>query len=128
MNAVGRTQPPLTSEEVIAAIRGWNPKEHPKSELFLDRFKKIAQTGIIPAGCYLDFIPGYTNYNGYDYKVWWIDLFVRAEKPIRVQGLLGYNYRLRAQMISSSPHVETAEDKKQEDLFMDELKKAKISQ
>ena len=102
---IGKTQPPLTKEELIAAIRGWMVEEHPHSDIFLKRLQGIAETGMIPKGCYLDFIPGWHGYNGYDYKVWWIDLFVCADKPgEKVRGSRGYNYRLRAQMISSEPH------------------------
>ena len=108
-NAVGKTQPPLTPDEVLAAIRGWIPGEHPGCEIFLPRFNKIAETEIIPAGSFLDFIPGWVGYKGYDYKVWWIDLFVPGTDEQKIAHHWGYNFRLRAQMISSRPHQQTPE-------------------
>jgi hypothetical protein len=127
LNPIGKMQPPLTKEEVIAAIRGWMVKEHSGSEVFLKRLQTIARTGIIPKGCYLDFIPGWVS-GGYDYKVWWVDLFVGSEKSgERVQGIIGYNYRLRAQMISSEPHHDSPEYIQEEKVLRDALEKMKTA-
>jgi hypothetical protein len=120
-NAVGKTQPPLTSAEVIAAIRGWIPEEHPHCEVFLPQFRKIAESGIIPAGCYLDFIPGWVGYHGYDYKVWWIDLFVPGTDKQKATHHWGYNFRLRAQMISSQPHQQSPESLREQQLIQKAL-------
>lgn len=121
---IGKTQPSLTKEEVLAAIRGWKVDNHPHSDIFLKRFQKIAETGIIPKGCYLDFIPGWKGYNGYDYTVWWIDLFVGSEKPgEKVQDSFGYNYRLRAQMISSKLHEGSSTNANEQKVLLDAYKK-----
>ncbi len=126
-NPIGKTQPPLTVDEVIAAIRGFTAEEHPHSEVFLPQFKKMAQTGIIPAGCHLSFICGWTPNKDYDYVVWWIDLFVGRENADPAQGSYGYNYRLRAQMISSQPHEDTPAFRKEQQFLMDAWKKTNSS-
>jgi hypothetical protein len=120
LNPIGKTQPPLTVAEVIAAIRGFSPEAHPHSEIFLQRFKTIAQTGIIPAGCYLSFICGWTPNKDYDYVVWWIDLCVHPEKAgEQVQGGYGYN--------SSKPHEETPAFTREQQILMDALKRNNAS-
>jgi hypothetical protein len=116
-DAVGKTQPPLTSDEVIAAIRGWIPEEHPKCEYYLPQFRKIAETGIIPVGSYLDFIPGWIGYQGYDYEVWWVDLFVPGTAEQKAAHHAGYRFRLRAQMISSRPHRPTSDLTREQQLM-----------
>jgi len=119
---VGKTQPPLTEDELVAAIRGWIPDEHPGCGPFLASFKKVAATGVLPVGIYLNFVPGWKGYNGYDYCVWWIDLFVPGTPEQQAQHHWGYNFRLRAQMISSRPHQHTAEDEREQEFMREALK------
>src|SRR5688500_5611643 len=58
MNLIGKTQPPLTEDEVVAAIRGWIPKHTPgvTDEVF-DLFQEIAESRELPDGAELSFCP-----------------------------------------------------------------------
>lgn len=50
-DSVGKTQPALTEEEVVAAIRGWIPEHTPDvNEEVYSRFQKIAETRRLPEG------------------------------------------------------------------------------
>jgi len=85
---------PLTAEEVIAAIRGWIPKQHPVKEDQLKQFQLIADTKMLPPGSRIHFNTGWV-YNGHRFDVWWIDLTLpTGEKTI-------YTYRIRNRLFRS---------------------------
>lgn len=99
-NATGRTQPPLTEDEVIAAIRGWIPEYGPDvTDDVYQQFQEIAESRELPPHTEFSFHTDYRGYRGFNFKVWWIDLKVGNGKRT---GLTGYTFRIRDQKISSS--------------------------
>lgn len=97
-NAVGKSQPPLTADEVVAAIRGWIRERDPVKDYMYGEFQKIAQRGALPPQAELSFTTGWHGFNGFDFDVWWVDLTVSDGKGG------GYTYRIRDQKLSSRPH------------------------
>ena len=93
---IGKTQPPLTEDEVVAAIRGWIPEHTPgvRDDQYA-RFQEIAESRKLPEGSELTFCPGWTGYRGFQFTVWWIDLTIKTGKKS------GYTFRIRDQKISS---------------------------
>jgi hypothetical protein len=104
-DSIGRTQPPLTLEEVTAAIRAWNREDDPIAKSAYDVFQTVARTAIVPKGCYIRYIPGLIGRNGYDFDIWWIDLQVELDKyPTDMADVPMYARRIRTTYISSRPH------------------------
>lgn len=99
-NSIGKTQPPLTDDEVIAAIRGWIPKHTPGvADVTYERFQEIAATGTLPDDAKLTFTTSWTGYRGFQFQVWWVDLSIKLD-PEKT-GVRGYTFRIRNQKISS---------------------------
>ena len=94
---VGRTQPKLTEDEVVAAIRGWIRSKAEVDDPTFAAYQKIADTGKLPAGAEFDFITKWTGYRGFDFDVWWVDLHLRTAPNS------GYNFRIRDQKLASRP-------------------------
>ncbi len=93
---VGKTQPPLTEAEVIAAIRGWVPKTTPDiTDEVYNRFQDIAESRVLPDGARLSHCSSWTGYRGFRFKVWWIDLSIKTSETEM------YTFRIRDQKISS---------------------------
>lgn len=93
---LARDEAPLTAEEVVAAIRGWSPDQHPVRDETLKEFRKIAETETLPPGSSLRFTPGWV-YKGHRFDVWWIDLTLpTGEKTI-------YKYRICSRLFRSIP-------------------------
>jgi hypothetical protein len=108
LDPVGKTEPPLTVDEAVAAIRGWIRKHHPVSDEYYQAFQKIAETLALPAGSRLDFTTSWKNYNGYDFVVWWVDLTVIDPSAGSDSTTAGsYTYRIRDRKISCRPTTET---------------------
>ncbi len=104
-DAIGRTQPPLTVPEVMAALRAMDPssKEMPPQEF--ETFQRIAQTGVIPTGSFIRFISKRVALNGYDIDVWWINLQIELDKyPADLADAPMYVCRIRTTYVSSRPH------------------------
>lgn len=94
---VGKTQLPLTQEEVVAAIRGWIPESTPGvTEEIYEKFQAIAESGELPANAQLSSKSVWTGYRGYHFKVWWIDLSIETGAGT------AYTFRIRDQKISSA--------------------------
>lgn len=95
-HSIGKTQPPLTEAEVVAAIRGWIPKTTPgvTDEVF-EQFQEIAESETLPDGAELSFCPGWRGYRGFHFTVWWIDLSIKTGEKT------GYTFRIRDQKIAS---------------------------
>lgn len=101
---VGKTQPALTDEEVVAAIRDWKHDEAHISPQMYKLFQSIAQTGTMPKGSYFFFTTGTVSYNGYDIDALHIYLRVGLDKyPEDVKGVPVYERQIRMQYISSRP-------------------------
>lgn len=76
---IGASQPPLTAEEVTAAILGWDRDRFPVSDSVYDAFRKVAETRRLPLGAELDFLTscyGCGEDGEYDIEGWWIGLNV----------------------------------------------------
>lgn len=99
-NLIGRDQPPLTEDEVIAAIRGID-REHGRprrmSDEVYEALQKIAATRMLPSNAQLEFTNSWITRNGFHITVWWADLVIMTGEKT------GYGYRLRDRKVSSRP-------------------------
>jgi hypothetical protein len=105
-DAIGKTQPSLTVPEVVAALLAMDSssKEMPRREF--EVFQWIAQTGVIPKGSLIRFIPKLVAVNGYDIDVWWIHLQIGLDKyPADLVDAPMYVCRIRTTYISSRRHT-----------------------
>jgi len=95
---------PLTSDEIIAAIRNWNRTEMPVSDEVLAVYQRVVKERILPRGMYLSRIGIYEDFD-YRYEVDWKDLTLTSLPPGTKDPVIGfgYNYRIRARFISSRP-------------------------
>jgi beta-lactamase regulating signal transducer with metallopeptidase domain len=87
---------PLTADEVIAAIRGWDRTKHPVADSTYRIYEEIAKTKILPPHSQLSFQDQWWQYSEQDndeYRVWWIDLAVMTGKNA------GYGLRIRDQKL-----------------------------
>jgi hypothetical protein len=94
-NSIGRAEPPLTEDEVVAALRGWDRKQMEVDDPTYAIFQKIADSRNLPRSAKLRFTTGW-EYNGYDFTVWWVDLDVAKDGG-------GYTFRIRDRKISCTP-------------------------
>jgi beta-lactamase regulating signal transducer with metallopeptidase domain len=95
-NPIGRSQPPLTEDEVIAAITGWQRDEGIVSDEVYAIYQKIAETRTLPAEATLDSTTSWVMPSR-SFDVWWIDLVVK-NTPIS-----GYAHRIRDVKLRSRP-------------------------
>lgn len=93
----GKDQPPLTEDEVVAAIRGWNRKQIPAIDEIYQIYQTIADTKQLPADATLSYTTEWSGFNEFDFEVWWVDLNIQ-----RGQGI-GYAFRIRDQKLRSWP-------------------------
>ncbi len=93
-NAIGKFEPPLTSDEVVAAIRGWDRASVPIDDEKFALFEQIAATGQLPLGATLSSTTDWIT-REYNYRVWWIDLTVMTDVN------RGYTFRIRSRILSS---------------------------
>ncbi len=91
---VGKFEPSLTVEEVVAAIRSWDRVQQPVDDQTLVIFQEIADTKELPEGARLSSTSAWQTPE-FRYQVWWIDLTVMTGERT------GYTYRLRRRLISS---------------------------
>lgn len=95
-NLIGKAQPPLTEEEVVSAIRGWQPELTPgATDSIYEQFQKIAESGELPEGAELKYCTGWTGYRGYHFQVWWVDLSIKTGERT------GFTFRIRNQFMKS---------------------------
>lgn len=101
---VGKTQPPLTVDEVLAAIRDWSPKEDPIELPIFEGLQQAAKSGMLPKGAYLRFNSGAYSRNGYDIDAWNVYLQVGLDKyHADLVGVPAYGVLIRRQYIASRP-------------------------
>ena len=101
---IGKTQPPLTAEEVLAAVRDWNSKEDPIEPKMFAALQEAAKGGMLPKGAYLSYSSGSLSRNGYDIDAWNIYLQVGLDKyPADLVGVPSYRNLIRRQYIASRP-------------------------
>jgi hypothetical protein len=95
-DATGKTQPPLTEDEVVAAIRWWDREEEPVTDDVYQAYQAIADTRKLPAGAALYFITRCSDPNSHEVEVWWINLEIVTPDT-------GYGFRVRHQMLRYRP-------------------------
>ncbi len=106
---IGKMQPLLTVEELLAAIRGSNRSEERIEPWVFEIYQKISKTEMMPKGSFLDYGLGANNLNGYDIRAWSINLFVGLDKYSReIMGNPFYIRLVRKQYISSQPTKSTS--------------------
>lgn len=91
-HTIGQDQPPLTADEIVAAINRWD-FEAPISDKKREKFKTIAKTRMLNPGDKLQFSTGLWS-DGHYFTVWWLDLTVD-----------NYKFRIRDRTISSRPQT-----------------------
>lgn len=111
---LGKSQVPITADEVIGAIRRWSHAPEISDETKA-KFNRIAKTGTLSAGDRLHFSTGLWS-NGNYYTVWWLDLTVD-----------NYTFRIRDRTISSRKQTEdeVAMLKRQEIRLIDALEESR---
>ncbi|MEM7576724.1 MAG: hypothetical protein AAF328_04535 [Planctomycetota bacterium] len=117
----GQGQPPITVDEVVAAIRGWIPDLGPDiDDATFDRYQQIAETGVVPPGTVLGSMTRWHGYRGFVFQVWWVDLNL----PSDGEGFHGYTFRLRDIKIASRPltEAEATQRLSEEERFRAKLK------
>jgi hypothetical protein len=115
----GKDQPPLTEDEVVAAIRGWVREfTPPVTDEVYDAFQKVAETRVLPKGAKIDMINGWKGYRGFSFDVWWIDL----RMPVGEKS--GYAFRIRSRTMSSRPLNEEEKQQIENQRIKDEANQA----
>jgi len=94
---IGKGQPLLTEDEVVAAIRGWIREQMPAPDAVYNAFQQVAETKRLPPTAKMDFTTGWHGYKGFHFEVWWIDLTLTEGSKH------GYTYRLRDRKIRCRP-------------------------
>lgn len=79
----GKTQPPLTVDEFLAAVRDANPAEERIQPWVSKLYRQIAETQFLPKGSFIDYGLGAVNDRGYDISLWSIDLYVGLDRYTR---------------------------------------------
>ena len=93
---IGKGQPPLTEQEVVASIRIWRGKRPASDEVF-QVFQAIAETRRLPKGAKFRYFAVCTGHRGFNFVVWWVNLRIPTGERT------GYSHRIRSRMISSCP-------------------------
>ena len=99
---IGRDQPPLTEDEVVAAIL-WSDLN--KTEKVTDKeyraFRQIAETRRLPKGSEFEVMKGFRPNADIEFKAW----SVRIRMPRLIEGMEGWTYAfpIRWRNISSQP-------------------------
>lgn len=92
-SAIGAEQPPLTEDEVVAAIRNWDLEHYKIDKEMHAIFTAIAAKKMMPKTATLDFISQF-NTERFHFDVWQIALEIR-------DGEKGYRYPIRQHMLKS---------------------------
>lgn len=90
----GKFEPPLTTEEVVAAIRSWDRASIPIDDEKFALFDQIAKTGHMPIGTTIGYTTRWLTPE-FNYHVWWVDLNVMTDAN------QGFTFRMRARTLSS---------------------------
>jgi hypothetical protein len=104
---IGKSQPPLTEEEFLTAVRDI-PREEPRpSAIEVGYLQKVSEKGILPKGSLIDFGWGIDEKPGYDITYWKIYLRFDLHTHPRVPDDLidpksvRHDFTIRRQYISS---------------------------
>lgn len=99
---LGKTQPPLTVEEILAAIRDTHPSEKKLRSWVYNTYQDIGKTEKLPKGTFIDFGMGSETLGGYIIEKWSIILYVGLNKYTReLKGNPFFELYIRNQYISS---------------------------
>ncbi|MFO1064982.1 MAG: protein kinase [Pirellulales bacterium] len=99
-SAGGYKQPPLTEEEVAAAIQYEQSRRasHDVDDALFERFQNIAGTRTLPKGAVIEVIPTFETADGSTYTIW--SVRVRLPKNAGEESGASYAFILREQFIS----------------------------
>jgi hypothetical protein len=101
---VGKTQPPLTEEEVLAAIRDMRRGEDEIPPYLFERLQLAAKGLMLPKGSYFSFLTGTVSFRGYDIDALNIYLQLGLDKyHADLVGVPSFSHLIRRQYISSRP-------------------------
>ena len=103
ISKIGRAQPPLTVDEIVASIRAWDRKRNPIEPGLLAVFDRIAESKSLPADSALMFTSGWVPNQEYEFTVWWVDIYLYYPRPDRDDSKFVYIHRIRDRTISSRP-------------------------
>lgn len=79
---VGKDQPPLTTDEVVGAIRWFNREEAPVTDAEFAAFRQIADTQKLPPGTEFEVLTGFIPGDGFRYTRWSVRIRMpRTAKP-----------------------------------------------
>ena len=104
----GVPQPPLTEEEVVAAIRWWKTRrnEAPVTNREFATFQKIAETRQLPKGVALEVISHFGRVDGSSHIIWSVRIVVPRESR---EGWT-YAYTIREQYVHPYKRSERSDD------------------
>ena len=98
---IGKTQPPLTEDEVVAAIRSWPGKEGPWAGELYNAFQRVADTRTLPRAWRLDGAER-SRFNNFDLDVWRIEMSISVGSNVA-------NIVVRDQKIRERPKAKAAD-------------------
>lgn len=102
---IGKSQPPLTQEEVIAAIMLAEKQQFPEaSQRDFERFKAIARTKAIPADGEFEILDGLDRGGDFIFDVWYVR--IRLDKGDGGN----YAFTIRERVIRARPVSEVADE------------------
>ena len=96
-NPTGKTQPALSEDEAVAAIRGWIREQAPATDDVYKSYQVIADTKKLPEGATLTFTTMWSPFNGQEFDVWWVNLNLKTGSNT------GFTFRLRDQKLRCRP-------------------------
>ncbi|MHC4462914.1 MAG: hypothetical protein ACYS6W_03665 [Planctomycetota bacterium] len=99
---IGKDQPLLTEDEVVAAIRAREPQEDPPvSDRLYNAFKQIAQSKRLPKNAEMEELGGaWVPRGDFVFDVWWVRIMFQREDGST------YSFPIRQRMIRSRPYNE----------------------
>jgi len=104
---IGKTQPELTSEEIISSIRDWDcSKEKAGTKKMCSDLWKIAETRMMPKGSIIDY-DGFVKYHergykGFEVDTWEIRIYLYLDKYRRdLKGVPEFSRIIRLKYLSS---------------------------
>ncbi|MBC7809154.1 MAG: hypothetical protein H7145_23715 [Akkermansiaceae bacterium] len=102
---IGKRQSPLTGEEVVAAIRLMDRKDHPLApDTILRSLERIAHTNKLPAGVAFEALTSLDPGGDFVFDTW----YVRINLPKEDGGT--YSFPVRSSTVRSRPVAEVARD------------------
>ncbi|MBC8102188.1 MAG: hypothetical protein H7Z41_06345 [Cytophagales bacterium] len=102
---IGKQQSPLTDEDVVAAIRLMDRKDHPLApDTIFSSLERIAQTNKLSAGVEFEALTSLDPGGDFVFDTW----YVRINLPKEDGGI--YSFPVRSRIVRSRPVAEVARD------------------